>query len=110
MWTTAGRVAPDDPDVLEYKPPWYFFRIIVIDPAHTSQTCSACQAVDSKSHQPFAVRLHQLRVDLRRRRQCSEEYFATRHQPNRRTSGEYVAELGSLPNQFIRWVGITPKR
>jgi transposase len=35
--------------MLEYKAPWYGSRIIVVDPAHTSQTCSGCQAVDAAS-------------------------------------------------------------
>ncbi|WP_433996012.1 zinc ribbon domain-containing protein [Bradyrhizobium tropiciagri] len=35
--------------LLEYKAIWYGSRIIVVDPAHTSQTCSACGAVDAAS-------------------------------------------------------------
>jgi putative transposase len=32
-----------------YKAPWYGSRVIVVDPAYTSQTCSACGAVDAAS-------------------------------------------------------------
>jgi putative transposase len=35
--------------MLEYKAPWYGSRIIVVDPAHTSQCCSACGIVDAAS-------------------------------------------------------------
>lgn len=35
--------------MLEYKAPWYGSRIIVVDPAHTSQTCSDCNTVDAAS-------------------------------------------------------------
>jgi putative transposase len=35
--------------MLGYKAPWYGSQTIVVDPAHTSQTCSACQAVDAAS-------------------------------------------------------------
>jgi putative transposase len=35
--------------MLEYKAPWYGSRIIVVDPAQTSQCCSACGTVDTAS-------------------------------------------------------------
>jgi putative transposase len=35
--------------MLEYKAPWYGSRIIVVDPAHTSQCCSVCGTVDAAS-------------------------------------------------------------
>lgn len=35
--------------MLEYKALWYGSRVIVVDPANTSQTCSACGAVDAAS-------------------------------------------------------------
>ncbi|MBR0687754.1 transposase [Bradyrhizobium manausense] len=35
--------------MLEYKATWYGSRITVVDPAHMSQTCSACGAVDAAS-------------------------------------------------------------
>ena len=35
--------------LLGYKAPWYGSRVIVVDPAHTSQACSACGAVDAAS-------------------------------------------------------------
>jgi putative transposase len=35
--------------MLEYKAPWYGSRIIVVDPAQTSQCCSACGTVDAAS-------------------------------------------------------------
>jgi putative transposase len=41
-----------------------------------------------KPHQPVPLRLHQLRIDLRRRRKRGQEHPETRHQPNRRTSGD----------------------
>jgi putative transposase len=33
--------------MLAYKCQWYGSKLIVVDPAHTSQTCSACGAVDA---------------------------------------------------------------
>jgi putative transposase len=35
--------------MLEYKAPWYGSRIIVVDPAQTSQCCHACGTVDAAS-------------------------------------------------------------
>jgi putative transposase len=35
--------------MLEYKAPWYGSRIIVVDPAETSQCCNACGTVDAES-------------------------------------------------------------
>jgi putative transposase len=35
--------------MLEYKAPWYGSRIIVVDPAETSQCCNACGTVDAAS-------------------------------------------------------------
>ena len=35
--------------MLEYKAPWYGSRIIVVDPAQTSQRCNACGTVDAAS-------------------------------------------------------------
>ncbi|MBN8993038.1 MAG: transposase [Rhizobiales bacterium] len=35
--------------MLEYKAPWFGSRIIVVDPAETSQRCNACGSVDAKS-------------------------------------------------------------
>jgi putative transposase len=35
--------------MLEYKASWYGSRVIVVDPAYTSQGCSACGAVDASS-------------------------------------------------------------
>jgi putative transposase len=35
--------------MLEYKAPWYGSRIIIVDPAQTSQCCSACGTVDAAS-------------------------------------------------------------
>jgi putative transposase len=35
--------------MLEYKAPWYGSRIIVVDPAETSQCCHACGTVDAAS-------------------------------------------------------------
>jgi putative transposase len=32
-----------------YKVPWYRYRIIVADPAQTSQCCNACGTVDAAS-------------------------------------------------------------
>jgi putative transposase len=34
--------------MLEYKAPWYGSRIVVVDPAHTSQCCT-CGTVDAAS-------------------------------------------------------------
>ena len=33
--------------MLEYKCRWYGVRLVVVEPAHASQTCSACRAVDA---------------------------------------------------------------
>ena len=35
--------------MLEYKAPWYGSRMVVVDPAQTSQCCSACGTVDAAS-------------------------------------------------------------
>ena len=35
--------------MLEYKAPWFGSRVIVVDPAQTSQSCSACGTVDVAS-------------------------------------------------------------
>jgi putative transposase len=35
--------------MLEYKAPWYGSRIVVVDPAQTSQCCNACGTVDAAS-------------------------------------------------------------
>ena len=35
--------------MLEYKAPWYGSRIVVVDPAQTSQCCNACGIVDAAS-------------------------------------------------------------
>ncbi|MBR0898859.1 transposase [Bradyrhizobium tropiciagri] len=35
--------------LLEYKSLWYGSKLVVVNPAQTSQTCSACQAVDAAS-------------------------------------------------------------
>jgi len=35
--------------MLEYKCQWYGSTLVVVDPAHTSETCSACGAVDAES-------------------------------------------------------------
>jgi putative transposase len=35
--------------LLEYKCQWYGSKLVVVEPAHTSQTCSACKAVDAAS-------------------------------------------------------------
>jgi putative transposase len=35
--------------MLEYKAPWYGSRLIVVDPAETSQCCHACGTVDAAS-------------------------------------------------------------
>jgi putative transposase len=35
--------------MLEYKANWYGSRFIVVDPAETSQRCSACEAIDAES-------------------------------------------------------------
>jgi putative transposase len=35
--------------MLEYKAPWFGSRIIVVDPAETSQCCNACGSVDAES-------------------------------------------------------------
>ena len=35
--------------LLEYKAAWHGSRVIVVDPAYTSQACSACGAVDAAS-------------------------------------------------------------
>jgi putative transposase len=35
--------------MLEYKAPWFGSRIIVVDPAETSQCCNACGTVDAES-------------------------------------------------------------
>ncbi|SPP92975.1 conserved protein of unknown function [Bradyrhizobium vignae] len=35
--------------MLEYKCQWYGARLIVVDPAHTSETCSACGVVDAEA-------------------------------------------------------------
>lgn len=34
---------------MEYKRLWYVSKLVVVDPAQTSQRCSACQAVDAAS-------------------------------------------------------------
>lgn len=33
--------------MLEYKCQWYGSKLITVDPAHTSQTCSGCDAIDA---------------------------------------------------------------
>lgn len=33
--------------MLEYKRQWYGSKLITVDPAHTSQTCSGCDAIDA---------------------------------------------------------------
>jgi putative transposase len=35
--------------MLEYKAPWFGSRIVVVDPAHTSQCCNVCGSVDAES-------------------------------------------------------------
>ena len=35
--------------MLDYKAPWYGSRIVVVDPAKTSQCCNACGTVDAAS-------------------------------------------------------------
>lgn len=35
--------------MLEYKAPWFGSRIIVVDPAETSQWCNSCGTVDAES-------------------------------------------------------------
>lgn len=36
-------------NMLEYKCRWYGSTLVVVDPAHTSETCSACGVVDAKA-------------------------------------------------------------
>ena len=75
--------------MLEYKAPWYGSRIIVVDPAaYLAMLQRLRHGRCGKPHQPVPLCLHQLRIDLRRRRQRGEEHPQTRHQPNRRTSGD----------------------
>jgi IS605 OrfB family transposase len=75
--------------MLEYKAPWFASRIVVVDPAETSQSCNILRHCRCrKPHQPVPLRLHQLRQHLRCRRQRGEEHPENRHQPNRRTFGD----------------------
>lgn len=42
--------------MLEYKAPWYGSRIIVVDPAQTSQGCNACGTIDAASRISVRIR------------------------------------------------------
>jgi putative transposase len=35
--------------MLEYKCQWFGSKLVVVDPAQTSQTCNTCRAVDGAS-------------------------------------------------------------
>jgi putative transposase len=57
--------------MLEYKCQcqcqWYGSTLVLVDPAHTSETCSACGAVDArKAHRRGPLRVHDVRRRLRR--------------------------------------------
>lgn len=51
--TKSGKGTVENPGELVQKrankAPWFGSRIIVVDPAHTSQCCSACSPVDAAS-------------------------------------------------------------